>query len=421
LILVLKLAFKSLWNRRFASILTIASISLSVALLLGVERVRLGARSGFTNTISQTDLIVGARGAAVPLLLSTVFHIGNATNSIPYAAYAAIKARPEVAWTIPLSLGDSHKGFRVIGTTEDFYRHYHYRRDLQPRLTLGHTPQALFDVVIGSAVAAALGYHLGDRVTLAHGVGEVSFHNHGDKPFSICGVLAATGTPIDRSLFISLEGAEAIHADWSDGAPPLPGRGTLAAELIAHPPKVDEVTAFFVATKARGETLALQRQINETQSVALTAIIPGVTLNELWDLLVYAENALRLVSTAVVFVGLLGMLVSLYNSLNERRREMAILRAIGAGPGLIFSLMIFESGLLTLVGAASGACLVYLLLAVGQPVVEAQLGLFIPLQVPSLAEAGYFVAVLGFGVILGAIPAWRAYRSSLCDGLTMRL
>jgi len=419
--LALKLALKSLWNRRFASTLTVASIALSVALLLGVERVRLGARAGFAGTISQTDLIVGARGGAVPLLLSTVFHIGHATNAVPYSAYAAIKARPDVAWTIPLSLGDSHKGFRVVGTTEDFYQHYHYRRDEQPRLVLGHIPQALFDVVIGSAVAAKLGYQVGSALTLAHGVAEVSFQNHTDKPFNVCGILAPTGTPIDRSLFISLEGEEAIHADWTDGAPPQSGHGTTVAALIAHPPAVDEITAFFVGAKSRSDTLNLQRDINETKAVALTAVIPGVTLNELWDLVAYGENSLRLVSACVVVVGLLGMLVSIYHSLSERRREMAILRAIGAGPRMIVTLMVVEAGLLTILGAACGLMLVYVGLLLAQPYVEAEFGLLIPIQAPASGEAGYLSAIFGLGLLLGAIPAWRAYRTTLHDGLTMRL
>jgi putative ABC transport system permease protein len=119
-----RLALRSLGNRRLTAILTILSIGLSVALLLGVEKVRSGARESFANTISGTDLIVGARGGGVQLLLYSVFRIGNASNNITWKSFQDVAARPEVAWIVPLSLGDSHRGFRVLGTTRDYFERY---------------------------------------------------------------------------------------------------------------------------------------------------------------------------------------------------------------------------------------------------------------------------------------------------------
>ncbi|MCX6107462.1 MAG: ABC transporter permease [Proteobacteria bacterium] len=419
--IALRLAWRSLLNRRLASILTILSVALSVALLIGVERVRQSARSSFINTISQTDLIVGARGGGIPLLLYTVFHMGNATNNISFATYEKISSDPNVAWTIPLSLGDSHRGFRVVGTNADFYAHYHYRRNQQPRFGAGAEPKAMFDVAVGSAVAAKLGYRIGDHLTLSHGVGEVSFHSHDDKPFSVTGILDPTGTPIDRSVFINLQGLEAIHADWEDGAPPLPEHAIKSADLQKRNLPVRELTAVLVGAKSRADSLGLQRQWSEFKGEPLSAIIPGLALDDLWEAISYAENGLRVVAIFVVVVGLLGLLVSIYNSLNERRREMAILRSVGAGPGLIFALMILEAVLLTVVGAASGVAFMYLLLFALSPLIELNFGLYLPISPLASTEQWYLVAIVGLSFILGAIPAWRAYRNTLSDGLTIRL
>jgi putative ABC transport system permease protein len=415
------MAFQSLINRRLTTILTIFSVSLSITLLLGVERVRNGARDSFTNTISGTDLIVGSRGGTIQLLLYAVFRMGSATNNLSYESFQKISALPEVAWTIPYSLGDSHRGFRVVGTNSEFYKRYQYQRGKNIAFASGTEPSSLFEVVIGSAVAKKLKYKTGDRLTLAHGISEVSFQNHDDKPFTVTGVLAPTGTPIDRSLYISLEGIEALHVDWQDGAPPLKGEGVSAQELAEQQIQVRQITAFLLGAKSRIETLNLQRFINEYEDEALMAIIPGVALSELWDGISYAEDGLRVVSLFVVIVGLLGMLVSVYNSLNERRREMAILRSVGAGPKLIFGLLMLESTIITGAGIITGIVVMYLGLFISQPILAEQFGLYIPIALPGLFEWIYLGIIGIIGLLMGAVPAWRAYHNTLSDGLTIKI
>jgi putative ABC transport system permease protein len=416
-----ELALRSLWNRRLASTLTLLSVALSVALLIGVERVRLGARESFTNTISKTDLIVGSRGGTIQLLLYAVFRMGSATGNVSHETYEEIRARPEVAWTIPYSLGDSYRGFRVVGTTKDFYERYRFRGDRSIAFAGGRAPEGMLEVALGSGVAAKLGHKVGDRLVLAHGVAEVSFQDHGDKPFTVVGILADTATPIDRSVYITLEGMEAIHADWGDGAPPMPGKEIPAGALTAEMLKPKAITAFLIGLKNRTAVLRLQRELNEYEAEPLTAVIPGVALSELWDGISYAEDGLRVVSAFVVVVGLLGMLVSIYNSLSERRREMAILRSVGAGPRLIFTLLILESVLLTVAGAVLGVLTTYLLLVGFQPLIEARFGLYIPIMPLQPDELLYLAVVSLLGLALGAVPALRAYRNTLHDGLTIRL
>lgn len=418
---LLQMAFQSLFNRRLTTILTIFSVSLSITLLLGVERVRNGARDSFTNTISGTDLIVGSRGGTIQLLLYAVFRMGTATNNLSYESYQKIGALPDVAWTIPYSLGDSHRGFRVVGTNSEFYKRYQYQRGKSIEFASGKEPSSLFEVAIGSAVAKKLNYKTGDKLTLAHGISEVSFQNHDDKPFTITGVLAPTGTPIDRSLYISLEGIEALHVDWQDGAPPVKGEEVTAQTLEAQKIEVKQITAFLLGAKSRIQTLNLQRYINEYEDEALMAIIPGVALSELWDGISYAEDGLRVVSLFVVIVGLLGMLVSVYNSLNERRREMAILRSVGAGPKLIFGLLMLESTIITGAGIITGIVVMYLGLFITQPILAEQFGLYIPIALPGFFEWIYLGVIGVVGLLMGAVPAWRAYHNTLSDGLTIKI
>jgi len=421
MIYTLQIALKSLINRRFTTSLTVLSIALSVALLIGVERIRDGARESFSNTISQTDLIVGSKGGTIQLLLYAVFRMGSATGNLSWEAFQKYSKHPAVEWTIPYSLGDSHRGFRVVGTNSSFYEHYRYRGDRQIELASGIAGQGLFDVVLGSDVASNAGYKVGDRVVVSHGVATEAILKHDTMPFKVVGILKRTATPIDRSVYITLEGMEAIHMDWGDGAPPRRGEETRPESVQKEKIEIGQITAFLLRTKNRVETLRLQREINDDPSEPLMAIIPGVALNELWLGLSYAEDALRVVSVLVILVGLLGMLVSLYNSLNERRREMAILRAVGAGPGMILTLMVFESTLLTTIGTAVGVVMTYGTLFALNPLIESHFGLYVPINFLTGAEMLYLALVIGCGIALGVIPAWRAYRNTLADGLTIRV
>ena len=219
--LILDLALKSLRNRAFSTSLTVGSIALSVALLIGVENVREGMRESFSNTISQTDLIVGTKGGTIQLLLYSVFGMGAPTENVSWDAYQRWAEHPAVAWTIPYGLGDSHRGFRVIGTNEDFYRHYRYRGGQAIALAEGRPNAELFDLTLGADVAAELNYTIGDEVAVTHGIGEVGFLTHDHMPFTVVGVLDKTFTPVDRAMYVTLEGMEAIH--WEDGAPPAEG------------------------------------------------------------------------------------------------------------------------------------------------------------------------------------------------------
>ncbi len=417
----LRLAWKSILNRRLATSLTIASIALSAALLVGVENLRRGARAGFQGVLRGVDLVVGAPGSPLNLTLYSVFHLGNATASIPYSSFERLRAHPAVAAAIPISLGDSHRGFRVIATDASLFREYRYRDNQAIAFAEGRDPQSTFEAAVGAHVAADLGYKIGDPLVIAHGVSAISLMKHEDKPFRLAGILQRTGTPLDRAVFITLEGMEAIHIDWQSGAPPLPGEERSAESLRAEELQPREITAIFLKARARMDALRLQREINGNRAEPMLAALPGASLAELWDMVAYAERALAIVSGVVAMVGLLGMLMSIYTTLNERRREMAILRALGAGPGRIALLFVLESGALSAIGALSGVLLYYGALLLARPALESAFGLYLPLTAPGLLESLYLLGIVIGGSISGLLPAYRAYRNALADGLSVKL
>jgi putative ABC transport system permease protein len=414
------LAFRSLRNRLITTSITVFSIALSVLLVLGVERIREGAKDGFSNTLSQTDLIVGARGSDIQLLLYTVFHMGEATNNISYSSFEHFKNHSAVEWTIPISLGDSHKGHRVISTNENFYKYYRYQGDRSLKFSQGFEAHDVFDVVIGSEVAKKLTYKVGDPLTLSHGISEISLVKHNDKPFHVVGILEPTATPLDRALFITLEGMEAIHMDWKDGVPPIEGKETSLSKIKKDLLKPKQITSFLLRTKNRIETLRLQREINTFEEEPIMSAIPGVVLSKLWSTLSYAEKALKGISGCVALVSIMGLLLTLYTSLNERRREMAILRALGLRPHKILFLFIFESVTLVFAGSLIGLALLYSLIIIARPWIMNRFGIYLPLQTLSANEAIYLGALFFSAFTVGLLPAYAAYRKSLADGLSVK-
>lgn len=416
---MLGLAVKSLRNRRGTVWLTVFTIAISTALLVGVERLRGETRSSFASTLSGTDLIVGARAGTVQLLLYTVFRMGEPTANVSWQSYQDIASDPGVAWTVPLSLGDSHRGYRVLGTSPEYFDHYRYGSRTPLRFRQGQAFDGVYEAVLGSEVAARLGYALNQEIVIAHGIGRVSFSNHDDKPFRVAGVLAPTGTPVDRTVHVPLAGIEAIHLDWQAGTR-LPGRSISAEQALEHDLTPASITAFLVGMDNRLATFALQRRINEYRAEPLTAILPGVALQQLWSLTGVAENALRIVAACVVVVGLLGMLTALLTTLNERRREMAILRSVGARPATVLGLLVLEAATLTAAGVALGLGLLYAILAGLREAAANRFGLFLGMGAPSPAELVAVAAILAAGLLVGLVPAWLGYRRSLSDGLTIR-
>lgn len=427
---LLAIAARSAWNRRGTLSLVVLSIALATALLLGLERLRTDIRASFAQAVSGTDLVVGARTGPIQLMLYAVFRVGSATNNIRMESVQAIAAHRAVAWTVPISLGDSHRGYPVLGTTTGYFEHFRYG-DKQPlALAQGRafsgTLDGLYEAVIGAEIAAALGYRLGERIVLAHGLaalgGELA-NEHDDKPFTVVGVLARTGTPVDRTVHVSLQALEAIHLDWMGGAP-LPAQAGLRisaedARKFNLEPK--QVTAVLVGLKSRAAVFNVQRFVADYEGEPLLAVLPGVALDELWSVVGLGERALQAMSGLVAAVSLASLVAVVLAGLNERRRELAVLRAVGAGPRHVLALLTAEGAFVTGLGALLGAGAAALAVWGAGPWVQQQFGIGLQAGWPTPAQWGLFGAVLAAGMLASLLPGWRAYRLSLADGLTPRI
>lgn len=417
---ILQLALQSAWARRLTLGITLVAIALASALLLAVERVRHDARQSFTQAISGVDLVVGARSGSVQLMLYAVFHSGSATHNLRWDSYTALANHPAIDWAVPLSLGDSHRGFPVLGTLPAYFDRLRVGDRQALRFTAGQAFAEVFEVVLGSAVANELGYRIGDKITLTHGMADSDMGgaDHGDKPFTVVGILAPTGTPVDRTVHVGLEAITALHLDWSGGAP-LPGLSIPAAQVKKFDLQPKEITAFLVGLKSRADVFRLQRHINAYRGEALLAVLPGVALDELWQTLASVENTLLMLSALVVLVGLAGLMATMLAGLNERRRELAILRSLGAGPRDLLLMLTAEGLLVTAAGLLLGSLLLTLAIALLAPLAQAY-GVHLSLRPPTANEGWLLASILAAGLVASLVPGWRAWRMALADGLTPR-
>lgn len=454
--MLLKLARHSLWNRRTTALLTLVSLSLSVALLIGIDHLRHQARDSFQQTLSGTDLIVGPRGGQTNLLLYSVFQMGAPTNSLSPESYRMLADHPMVDWAVPVALGDTLRGFPAFATHWSYFEHYRYGQRRELRFSQGRPFAATSDreVVLGARVASKLGYALGDDIVIAHGSAGVSFTHHDHHPMTVVGILEPTGTPVDRRVHMTLVAMEALH----NGEHPDPGdrdshdhhdeddhhsghdhRDHSETDEPHHgdhahhnhsehshtgqatEPVPGNLNVVLLGLKSRPALFGLQREINEYRGEPLTALIPGVALTELWQLLGVAENLLYLISFLVLLATLAGMMTMLLASMGERRRELAILRTLGVGGLTLFWLIELEVLLLTALSLLAGLILLTLGLAIAQPWLATEFGLFIAIN-PISAQTAYLMAgILALAALMGLVPAIAAYRRALAEGLNPRL
>ncbi|MGB1290241.1 MAG: ABC transporter permease [Porticoccaceae bacterium] len=406
-----KLALQSLLDRKGSAMLSLLAMTVSVFVLLAVEHIRHQAKDNFSNTVSGVDLIVGARTGNINLLLYSVFRIGSPTNNIRWQTYENITSNKLVKWAIPISLGDSHKGYRVLGTTQDYFEYFSYGKKNRLEFDQGHQFDQLFDVVLGAEVANKLGYSLGDKVALAHGIATTSFSMHDDRPFTVVGILAATGTPVDQTLHVSLKGIEAIHIDWQHGVKVANTELTQSdLEKVDLQPK--SITAFMLGLSSKMATFQVQRSINEYASEPVVAILPGVALSELWRMIGVLENTLLLVSILVFIAACLGVSSMLLASIRERRHEIQLLRIIGAPPYFLFLLIELEALLITLLGCLLGAALLMVCLALLQGYLVADYGIYIASNILTKNSGYLLMSIIMASIVVAIIPSLSGYRKA---------
>ncbi|MFZ4713571.1 MAG: ABC transporter permease [Bacteriovoracaceae bacterium] len=413
---IIWLAFRSFNSRKLTTFLTALTLALSVSLYLMVGRVKSSSEKSFLNTVSKVDLIVGAKGGSLELLLYSVFHLGSATNNIAYQSFEKYQKHPQVEALIPISLGDSHKGYRVVGTDQNFFQYYRFQGDKNLSYNQGGQFNKPLELVLGSEVAKSLQYMIGQEIHLSHGVDEAGIISHDEFTFKIVGILNPTHTPIDRSVYVPLLGLEVIHADWQEGY-----KKERSGELDFSTLKISSLTSFMVIAKNRIATLFLRQSIVTDPDFDLMAIIPGIELSNMWQALSYLEKTMNGISGLVIVIGFLSMMIVLFHSLESRRREMAIYRTLGASPVTILTLLILESGFLTLIGSLLGILLTNSLTLIARPLIYQQFGLYLNIPSISQEELLFLLSFVSLGTMIGIIPALKGYKNTLRDGLMVKL
>lgn len=399
-------AWHSLLSRKKTLVLTFLSLTISIVVLFSVEHIRLQAKESFNRTVSGVDLIVGAPSGQLNLLLYSVFRMGSPTNNIDYNTFQMLQEHKLVEWAIPISLGDSHRGFRVMGTTNDYFAHYQYGRSQALSFEQGQAFEGLFEAVIGADVAKTLNYKVGDKIVIAHGIGSTSFTNHDQAPFVISGIMSATGTPVDKTVHVPLSAIDAIHM-----SPAALKAVFNNPQSFTEAPK--SVTAVMLGLSSKFAIFGLQRDLNNYEDDRLMAVLPGVAMAELWNLMSTVENLLRAISALVLMSSLFGLCTMLLASMNERRGEIAVFRVLGAGPQTILLMILLEALIIAVLAIVCSAVLLSLGLLLLKDWLASEYGLFLSHNIMSPELLITAALVLLATIIVSIIPGVEAYKNAL--------
>ncbi len=405
--ILLTLAINSLLGRKISVILTLICLTLSITLFLSIDNFRGGAKKSFFSNSQAGDLILAAKSGEIQTILYVLFQIGTPSSNIRWDSYQKIKNRNDVEWAIPISLGDSHRQFRVLGTTGEYFKKVKFKNK---KFTFfkGKIFENTFDVVIGNDVAKKLNYSLGKKLIISHGISSQSPHT--EFPFKVTGILNKTGTPADKLIFVSLEALEAIHKNWKAGIrlPNYKPKNLKKDNLI---PK--EITAAVIKLKSKIEIFQFQREINGYKNEPLQAIIPGLAISKLWQVISFVENILLIISLMVLITSMIGMSAILYSNIHLRKNEMSLLRIVGASPKIIYILLIFESLIITFLSILFSIIIFQILNLIMNPILDLHYGVFIEYKFLSINNLIFFVFVILLSILISLFPGYKAFKSSI--------
>ena len=429
------IAIKSIKQRLLSSTLTALSVALGVMLMVAVLIINSVVSDLFSRPSFGFNLVVGPKGSDLSLALSAIYRLDRPSEPLPYLYYKELKEHPNVEKAVPITIGDftEQGGFPIAGTIPEFFDlGYAYNKPFKVR---GNFLQQPLDSVIGSRVAAVNGWTIGSEFKLVHG-GADSDHHH-DEKFRVVGVLAPTGTPNDRTVFVSIAGfwglaehGKPLHEAldrlqkfrfpvsdelWAEAKKRQQAAGGHHHHKLLDEQK--EVTAIFVRTKPPSAAIGLAGEINE--DVRAMAINPVMSVSRLMTGIVDNINLMLLVLTSLIIaVSAVSIFVSIYNSMSDRRREIGIMRALGARRETVFTIILAESALLCLGGGVIGLLLGHGLIAVASPMIEARSGILVsPLSFDPM-ELVLFPVLLVLGSLIGFLPGVAAYRTDVAAALS---
>lgn len=435
-----KIAWKSIRQRWLASSLTALSIALGVALMVTVLVINGVVTRMFSQSATGYHLIVGAKGSPMQLVLNTIYFMDRPIENLPYKYYKELKGKSWVKFAIPFNLGDTTEDgrYRIVGTIPEYFD-VEYVPGKKLVFTQGKPLESAFDAVIGARVAKTYGWNIGHRFPIAHGGNLNDVH---DEHFEVKGVLAPTGTPIDRAVFIHFDGFYQIpghekpieearaqaraREEAGDGAPLVlpaekPGDAKPAAPVERRMAEITdeqkEVTAILVQTQTDSLAALMQPRINKGPVGQAANPIEQIS-KLLRNVVGNVKTMLVVMTSLIIIVSGVGIFVSIYNSMADRKREIAIMRALGARRVTVFSIIIAESVLLCAGGGLLGLVLGHALVLIAGPVVEAKSDMLINPWSFEPQELAIFPALLLLAALVGIVPGLTAYRADVAQGLS---
>ena len=443
------LVFQSLLNRWLSCLLIILTLAFSISLYFTVSRIQESVKASFKSTVSGVDSVVAARGGNLQILLNSVFLIGEPSAPIQWNTYKDIANNNKIKWAVPISLGDSHKGYRVIGTTNDYFKQIKYSSGKNIELLTGNTFNDVFDVVLGSVVAGKLNYNIGEEIAITHGlsdVGEVhtftseknenhddhddhakheedegdddhASHDHENLGFKVSGILKPTGTPIDNAVYVSLAGIEAMHTGWIGNQKVI---DVSLEQIMKNELKPKTISAIFLSLNNRTQIFQFQRDIINYKEEAISSVMPGITLSRLWMLTGNVDKAFKIITFFIIIIALLGMIAMTIAGLSSRRREMAILRSVGASPTNIVSLLLVESIIISVVSCIVGYILMVVIFSLGKDYLQNNYGIFIDSFSIKNYDLQIVITIVFAALIATIVPAIQIYKNTLRDGLSVK-
>ena len=414
---MIRLMIASMRSRLVPIVLVIVALSASMALLLAVDRIQQATKNGFNQSLSGVDLVLGPGGSGLELVLYTVFHLGKPTNNITTETVSDITDDPMVEWAVPIALGDNHRGYRVISTTDEYFDRVKFGGDQPLVFAQGAPFSDLNETVIGSEVAEALGYALDTSIFVTHGsqmIGKL----HDDFSFKITGILESTGTPIDRAVFVSLEGYELVHLGWQNGSKTVSLQNLDINAIPKERLYPKTVTAVYLGLTSKLSLFKFIRAVRDYPEEAISAVIPGVALAELWSIVGIVDSVFQLLNWLIIGISIVGMVTMIITGLDSRTRELTILRALGLSPPKLAGLVLLETIIISLTAVLSAIVLVWFLTVAAADLLNQWAGVRIELTWLAIDELSTIMIIVLAGVCASLIPAGMVYRRSLHKGFS---
>jgi putative ABC transport system permease protein len=391
---LLSLSWRYLWSRPLSAVLNLLLMTLGLASVAFVLVAREQIDRAFERDLVGIDVVVGAKGSPLQLILAGVFHLDVPPGNIALADVQALQQHPQVAQLIPLSLGDNLEGFRIVGTTLDYPAHY------GARLAQGRLWQAPMQAVLGAQVAARTGLQPGQTFAGAHGLG-AGGAAHGEAPYQVTGVLAPCGCVLDRLVLSATESVWQVHDE-------MHASDDMDESDLAALAQEREITLALIRYKSPVAAVSFPRYVNE--QTAMQAAAPALEITRLLDLVGVGTQVFQSLGAVLLGVAALSVFIALWSAVRERRSDLALLRLLGASPQKVGALLLCEALWLAALGCLLGLLLAHGLVALLGAVMQAEQSLVIERWHWVQAEWWVPVLALGLALLAAGLPAYSAYR-----------